>query len=201
MGGPFKLLLALGGKTVLQRALERAFVFCDPLVVVTGEDDKVLRSSLENFDFTGRSLSIIHNARWREGRVSSLVCGMEALRVKHGGFFMAHADMPFVDASVYLLLARTAASRAASGLEPAVLFPSRGGQRGHPVFIPDYAAHEILALRSGESLKALMETMRCIDVETACPGIFEDLDTPEDYRALCVSYGFLSQGEALKGQA
>ncbi len=201
MGRHSKLLLPLGERTVLIRALEAASVFCDPLVVVTGEDDKVLRINLDGFNTKGRSLSIIHNAHWKEGRVSSLICGMDALKGEYGGFFIAHADMPFVDASVYLRLSDAAAVRAASGLQPAVIFPSCDGRRGHPVFIPDYAAPGILALRSGESLKALMETLRCIDVETSCTGIFEDLDTPEDYRALSARYGFLSGSEALKGQA
>jgi len=200
MGGRSKLLLSLGEKTVLVRALEAASAFCDPLVVVTGEDDEALRTNLEGFNTKGRSLSITHNTRWREGRVSSLICGMDALKGEYGGFFIAHADMPFVDASVYLLLAGAARVRTASGLQAAVIFPSCDGRRGHPVFIPDSAAPGIQALRRGESLKALMETLRCIDVKTTCKGIFEDLDTPGDYMALSARYGFSPGSGALKGQ-
>ena len=136
MGGASKLLLPLGGETVAARAVRSALEYCDPLIVVTGKDESLLRKSLERSGFSDEQVIFVHNPRWAEGRVSSLWAGMQALKNDWEGFFLAHADMPFVDPGVYRALSEAAALRRAAFLSQALIFPALKGKPGHPVFFP-----------------------------------------------------------------
>jgi molybdenum cofactor cytidylyltransferase len=189
MGSFSKLLLPLGEGTIAARAVRAAIEFCDPVIVVTGKDGESLRESLEAQGFSGERFIFTPNPNWAEGRVGSLKAGIKALAKNSEGFFLAHADMPFVDPGVYRSLGDAAAARKAAGLPPALLFPSMGGVKGHPVFFPFTFAQELLEAGKGESLKKAVRGLEQACVETTCEGIFEDVDSPEDYKRLLDKYG------------
>lgn len=200
MKGGAKLLLPLGGETVLARAARAAIEHCDPLVVVTGKDGDLVRESLKRSGLFREKLIFAHNPRWMEGRVGSLRAGVAALGNNQEGFFLAHADMPFVDPGVYKALAEAAAARKTAQLPPALLFPSIKGKKGHPVFFPFSFLPFLLAVREAESLKETVSKLEQAWVETACDGILEDIDKPEDYERLLRKYG-LAEGPSPKGTA
>jgi molybdenum cofactor cytidylyltransferase len=194
MSGGSKLLLALGGETVAARAVRSALEYCDPLIVVTGKDESLLRKSLERSGFSDERLIFVHNPRWAGGRVSSLRAGMRALEKTREGFFLAHADMPFIDPDVYLALNQAAAARKAALLPPALIFPTINGKPGHPVFFPIAFAPILAAVRAAESLKEAVSGLAREYIETDCEGTVEDIDSPEDYDRLCRKYGLAGSG-------
>jgi len=188
MGSFSKLLLPLGGETVVARAVRAAIESCDPVIVVIGKEGESLREDLERKSFSGGKLIFAPNPKWAEGRVGSLKTGIKALGKTPEGFFLAHADMPFVDSGVYRSLGEAAAARRAAGLPPALLFPSIHGKRGHPVFFPFAFAPKLLESGESESLKTTVGALDQACVETTCEGILEDIDSPEDYEMLLAKY-------------
>jgi molybdenum cofactor cytidylyltransferase len=214
MGGSSKLLLPLGDETMLSKAAWAALEYCDPVIVVTGKDESLVQRGLEreilgqaipgqnldgedlwrNNPLRERRFVFVHNPFWAQGRLSSLRAGIKVLKNNPEGFFLAHADMPFVDPGVYRKLSETARARKAAGFAPAMIFPSMGGKKGHPVFFPLAFAPAIKAASEPESLKEAVSSLEQISVEIPCEGIFEDIDSPEDYERLCHKYGLAGGG-------
>jgi CTP:molybdopterin cytidylyltransferase MocA len=98
-------------------------------------------------------------------------------------FFVAHADMPFVESADYLALA-AARERAAAlpGAGEAVFFASCGGRPGHPVLIPGAWIPAVAALGPGEKLRPFFSGRLSVLVETGERAL-RDIDTPSDYEA------------------
>lgn len=98
-------------------------------------------------------------------------------------WLLAPADMPNLSPAV---VARLLASHRPS--EPAILVPTLGGQRGHPVLFPWSAAAEIHALPATKGINVLTQDSGVREVSCDRAGLemsaFEDVDTPEEYRRL-----------------
>lgn len=106
--GRQKLLLPLGGETVVRHIAGTILQVARPLVVVTGKAGAEISSALDGLS----DLIIVDNPRWQEGMVSSAQAGIGALlRVCPDcpGFFLHHADKPFVLPDVFAALAARAA--------------------------------------------------------------------------------------------
>ncbi len=65
-----------------------------------------------------------------------------------------------------------------------IIVPRHAGRRGHPLLLPWPLATEIPRLRPGVGINTLLadhsELIHFVEIED--PGLFEDLDTPDDYR-------------------
>jgi len=214
MKGGSKLLLPLGDGNILVKAAKAALEYCNPLIVVTGKDSLLVeeclkRAGLERADkghtsLTGgaatKRLVFVNNPRWTDGRIASIRAGIKALYSGAEGFFLSHADMPFIDPAVYRNLSEAVKARQSAGFPPSLVFPSMEGKKGHPVFFPSDFIPAILATRQAESLKTAVGCLRQVNVETTCEGIFEDIDSPQDYKRLCSKYGF-TDGDFSAGKA
>lgn len=64
----------------------------------------------------------------------------------------------------------------------AIVVPAAGGRRGHPIALPWDLALAVRALPSGVGIDALvrLHAGKVVEVATAGPAAFDDLDTPED---------------------
>jgi CTP:molybdopterin cytidylyltransferase MocA len=109
-----------------------------------------------------------------------MVCSIHAAlpAVRGEAFFIAHADMPFVDPESYRSLA---AAREARMIEAAFV-ASHLGRAGHPVLLPSAWIPGILALPPGDRLRPFLSDKPSVGVETG-PGALRDIDTPEEYLA------------------
>lgn len=67
---------------------------------------------------------------------------------------------------------------------PRIIVPANQGKRGHPVLFPWPAAEAVHQLAAHEGVNALLARYALRTIECDDPGIFHDLDTPEDYRRL-----------------
>jgi CTP:molybdopterin cytidylyltransferase MocA len=120
-------------------------------------------------------LLVVRNPRWESGMVASIQAALPA--VAGEAFFVAHADMPFVESDHYAALASARDHR--SGGE-AAFFASCAGEAGHPVLIPSAWIPELAAFPPGEKLRPFFGNRPSALVETG-PGALRDIDTPSDY--------------------
>ncbi|HWR12351.1 MAG TPA: nucleotidyltransferase family protein [Rectinemataceae bacterium] len=109
MGRP-KLLLPLDGELVVRRTARIALAHCRPLIVVTGFGRENIEAALSCLD----DIIFVFNPDWRAGMVTSVLAGIEALPADCPGFFLHHADMPFVDVEVFAVLSRAASRQIAA---------------------------------------------------------------------------------------
>ncbi len=198
--GRNKLLVRLDGETVVHRTVRNAHDVCSPLIVVTGSTPDLIRTALADFD----DIHFVHNPDWAQGMASSAVAGISALSgleefssSELPGFFLHHADMPFVLPAVYERLAGEALRLTLTQSHRAVL-PAFRGMHGHPVYFPRSFIPKIRKIPGGESLKSVLSAGEFILVETGRESVIDDCDTPEDFRRLAETYGYgLEIGEPL----
>jgi CTP:molybdopterin cytidylyltransferase MocA len=132
---------------------------------------------------------IVFNPAWEEGRVTSAAAGIGALPAGCAGFFLHHADMPFVDEAAFDALARAAGERGKAGGAPIALVASRGARPGHPVYFPASYIPAIRALGKGEKIRGVIEELGFLLVESGCDGVLDDMDSPGDFERLLMKYG------------
>ena len=183
--GSHKLLLPLAGEPMVRKTAKIILARCSPLIVVTGFGREGVEAALEGLG----GILFVHNAEWTGGMAKSAIAGISALPRGAPGFFLHHADKPFVSASTFDLLARVAAEREAGGAAPIALVAGRKGQVGHPVYFPLSYGAAIIALGGGEKLKSVLDQWGSLLIETDCDGVLEDIDEPEAYAALAAKYG------------
>jgi len=190
MGLP-KLLLTLDGEPVVRRTARIALAHCRPLIVVTGFVRENIEAALAGLD----DIVFVHNPDWKAARVTSVLAGIEALPAGCPGFFLHHADMPFVYETVFAALGRAAMRPGA----PVAHVAGRNGKAGHPVYFPASYIPAIQARRTGERLIDVLVALGSLIVETGCDGVLEDMDSPGEYAALAAKYG-LSPGDVAKAK-
>ncbi len=182
MGRP-KLLLPLGGRTVLEQVLaclksagvERTLVVVGPhvpelipLAEASGAD--VLALAEETPDMRA---TVEKGLTWLEDRY-------------HLGdaddWLLLPADHPTLDATIVRQVLAARATLPAGH----IIVPTYQGQRGHPTLIGWRHVPGIRALPSGEGLNAYLRRQTAVTVELAFDSaeVLFDLDTPEDYKRL-----------------
>ncbi len=97
-------------------------------------------------------------------------------------WLLAPADMPGLQSTTIDRL--LAAYLEAGEQQPVIWVPISAGRRGHPVLFPWPLAADITRLAAHEGIDVLVKrnTVRTIAIEDS--SVFEDLDTPADYRRL-----------------
>lgn len=179
MGRP-KLLLPLGGRTVLEHLLAAlSGGGGDDCVVVVGPEAAELAAVA-----AGAGANVLRLAEQTADMRATCLQGLEWLRRRHqpqdtDGFLLVPADHPTLAAEVVKALVDTA------GREPAlsIVVPAYQGRRGHPVWIRWRHVAEIGALAAGEGLNRLIRRLSgsTREIDWASAEILRDLDTPEDY--------------------
>ena len=186
MGRP-KLLLPLGGRTVLERvvmALRDGGV--DDVLVVAGPGGAALvdmataagAHSLQLADDTPDMRATVERGlAWIEERYRPAA---------EDGWLLQPADHPTVRGDV------VRAVLDAVHPEAAVVVPVHGGRRGHPVWMRWDGVAAIRALPAGAGLNAYVRAMagRTVELPWADAEILRDLDTPADYEQLLADDAF-----------
>jgi molybdenum cofactor cytidylyltransferase len=182
MGRP-KLLLPLGGRTVLEQVLaclktagiDRTLVVVGPHVpelipLARAYGAEVLALSEETPDMRS---TVERGLSWLEAHCQP---------ADSDDWLLLPADHPTLDAAlVHQLLAARADLPAGR-----ILVPTYQGRRGHPTLISWRHVRGIRAWPSGEGLNAYLRRQSEVTVELAVnsPEVLIDLDTPEDYERL-----------------
>ncbi len=175
--GQFKPLLPFGTQTVLEKVIA-AFTAASvaPVIVVGGHRFNQLREIIANT--TARA---VFNPDYRQGMFSSVKAGLKALPQKATAFFVHPVDMPLVTTDIIGTLMR------AHQVHPGnIIYPSHAGKRGRPPLIPMHLLPAILQAKDRGGLRAVLDMFseHIIEIPVDDPGIFEDMDYPDDYHRL-----------------
>lgn len=113
-----------------------------------------------------------------EGMGASLRHGVRMALPSPFGWIVALADMPDVLPSTIEALAEALADGAQAAA------PCMDGRRGNPVAFGPEQRDALLAMQGDEGARGLLLTQPVTLVEVADPGIFRDIDTRSDLRAV-----------------
>ena len=135
--GENKLLLTVGGRTVLDRLLDALTQAVDEVVVVTGNNPEPIRAIA-----TTRGVRVAHNPDHEKGMTTSFQAGLRAM----GG-----VDAVFLVLGDQLGLRPELVRRMVAAMKDVpgalIVSPIHGGQRGHPVLFRSSLIPEILTLK------------------------------------------------------
>ncbi|HTP52213.1 MAG TPA: nucleotidyltransferase family protein [Anaeromyxobacteraceae bacterium] len=174
--GENKMLLSLGGESVLRRAVRRAGAAgLAPVVVVLGHEADRARS-----DLGGLPCRPVVNPRHERGMNGSIGIGFAAVPPESAAAVMLLADMPLVTPSMI----EAVVDRYRSGTAPVVV--SLFGEVVAPPMLYDRSLFPELALLEGDGCgKRVYKRHRDEALTVAQPAsALWDLDRPEDYRRL-----------------
>lgn len=167
--GANKLLLRLGGRTVLEHILDRLAGY--ETVVVTGHNPEEIKEILGRYDVT-----IVHNPDHEKGMTTSFQAGLGAVDCD-AAFLVLGDTFGF---SETILKTMEDELKAHPGAQ--LVSPVHGGRRGHPVLVRSTLFDEFLALGPGETMRDVVdrheEGHRYVEGDA---WTVTDLDTPEDY--------------------
>lgn len=171
-----KLLEHVEGKPIVTRVADIARASgADPVIVVTGFEASRVTAAL-----AGLKVTIMHNAAFEAGLSSSLRAGLDALPYDSDGALILLGDMPGIEVSVLDALIAVFTG------PDAICVPVHQGQMGNPVLWGSSYFAEMMALTGDVGAKQLIarHLHRVIEVAVGSPGIFADVDTPDELARL-----------------
>jgi CTP:molybdopterin cytidylyltransferase MocA len=172
--GSCKQLLHLAGRTVLARCIEtlRAGGIAD-ISVVVGLQGEAVSAEANLFP-----VQVAVNEDPDGDMASSVLTGLRTLPPAASGVLVALCDYPLVTAQTI-----TSLVAAHSAAPEAILIPCHEGRRGHPTLFPAECLSE---LKPGLTLRDIVrrDSGRVRMIAVADPGIFMDMDRPEEYLAV-----------------
>lgn len=159
------------GRPLLAVVAERALTYCSRLLVVTG----FRAADVPRLLPPDPRIHLLHNDGFELGMFSSIQTALPQVTAET--FFVFLADMPAVPADV---VARLAGAEIATWIRPAYR-----GRPGHPVRIHRRLVPELLELdpRTG-AMRQVLHRYEGTILETDDPGVYVDLDRPEDFARL-----------------
>jgi molybdenum cofactor cytidylyltransferase len=170
--GRNKLLLELGGETLLRRIVRTAVAASlDPVLVVVGHEEERIREELRDLPCTP-----VRNPEYAQGMNTSLRAGIAAVPADAAGAVVVLGDMPFVTARMIRDLVaqwrESGAPLAISLYDGVVAPPTLYGRR---LFA------EIGALRGDGCGKQIVKQHRSDATELSWPAsALSDIDVPAD---------------------
>jgi molybdenum cofactor cytidylyltransferase len=186
LGQP-KQLLPLGGTTVLSWVVATAEQSpLDRVIVVLGGAGESVAESL-----CPRRAELVVNSAFATGCASSLRAGLDAAGACSAVALLL-GDMPGVSCDVL----SSVLSQWASGPPSWAAVTSYRGQLGHPFLFSAAAFATLRALHGDKAVWKLVDqapvtTIRRFPVDDELP---RDIDTWDDYRAVCASLGLTASG-------
>lgn len=171
--GSNKLLLKLGGKTVIEHILDRLSHY--PTIVVTGHRPDDITPIIQRYN-----AKIVYNPDYEKGMTTSFQAGLKALDPDVEAVFMVLSDT--FGFNEYLLdrLEEKMCSTVAL-----LVSPKYEGRRGHPVLVAYELFERFLAIGDDETMKDVV--LRYEDEHEYITGDIWttiDLDTPQDYERI-----------------
>ena len=173
MGTP-KMLLQFGGCTIIEKVLDntRNSSINDYIVVVGAFNREIISASGE------KESRFSYNDRYKSGMLTSVQCGIMAIRGKCDGAMIILGDQPMTGTGVINKVADCYRNN-----RNGIIIPVYKGKRGHPVVIDKKYWNTIDKLDPDKGLKSLMEIFQedILEADIDDQVILRDIDTPEDY--------------------
>lgn len=175
-----KQLLVYEGKTLIRRAAETALAsVCRPVVVVLGANAVAVGAELE------LPVIVTRNSEWETGMGSSIRAGLEAVLAADTGvdaIVVLLCDQPFVTAELIDTLIER---RRETG--KTIVATEYGEARGVPALFARELFAELRGLSGHEGARQIIRKHADYTVVVPFAGGAIDIDTRDDYIALCVA--------------
>jgi molybdenum cofactor cytidylyltransferase len=171
--GRNKLLLDLGGETLVRRAVRAAVeAGVDEVVVVLGHEEPRVRAEL-----AGLACTPLVNADHAEGAGTSVRTGVRHASASADAIVIVLADMPFVTAEmIAALVARYRAAR------PPLVASRYGDVQAPPTLYDRALFEELLQIPGERGAKQVVRRHEREAMVVAWPeGALRDIDVPADY--------------------
>ncbi len=186
MGRANKLLAEVAGQPMVRRVLDQVLASqAAAVAVVTGHDRARIEAATQDATGGGRC-RLVHNADFAAGLSTSLHRGLAALPEDIDGALVCLGDMPQVTAHVI--------DRLIAAFDPlegrAICLPTWAGKRGNPALLARRYFAEVQAISGDVGARALIgeypEAVAEVAMDDLPSGfsVLEDVDTPEELRAL-----------------
>lgn len=173
--GTLKPVLCLGEGTITDRVIATFLQNNVEVYLVVGHRKDEILAAIAH-----PNVCIVENPNYERGMFTSVQAGVSRLHTDHRWFFVMPVDIPLVRPATVARLMTEAGNHPGS-----VVYPTFGGQRGHPVLIPSRLAQPILRSEGDGGLKALLSADDdCLDVVVPDSNIVFDVDSPEDFQQL-----------------
>ncbi|MCW8955945.1 MAG: nucleotidyltransferase family protein [Gammaproteobacteria bacterium] len=177
MGPVNKLALLVDGVPLLQRMLQTLLqAQLSEVIVVLGHEQDRVRKLLDDMP-----VRTVFNERFRQGQMTSVVCGMQALQQSCEGVMVCLCDQALLEvADINRLVAHFLASPVP------VLVPTYRGQRGNPIILAAQHCADILKAEANLGCKHFIENnpQLVTTLEFDNDHVVFDLDTFDDYAQL-----------------
>lgn len=184
MGQP-KLLLPLGGATIISLILRTLSIpEIAGTVVVVRKDDEPLQAAARD-----EGALVVQPAEDPPDMRTSVTHALRAIQDRwhpdpQDGWMLSPADHPALDHELIRSLSRQWQKTSES-----ILVPVIQGRRGHPTVFAWNLADEIARIPEGQGLNWLLGRHPVQELAVTCAGIFDDLDTPNDYARFLSRWG------------
>ncbi len=175
--GEFKPLLPVGGVPALRRSVETLRAAGAETAVVTGHRREELRPLMEAL-----GAKELYNPDYARGMFTSVLTGLRHFAALGAeGVLLLPCDCAAVPAEAVRQLIACAGDKGEYAL------PTFEGKNGHPLWIPARYFDEVLGFSGPGGLKGarLLHEDTLLRLPMPWRGTVLDMDTPEDYDALC----------------
>jgi len=197
-------LARFGARTALEIAIancraardaRRRRLLAPPVVVLGWRAADVLRALLRPGSAASRDVRIVVNRRWRAGQMNSLRAALRHI-LPGTAVLLYPVDYALITPRILTALAQALAreqrreSRAKrSGRRSAcIMVPTHRGRTGHPVLFSAALRPELLAASTARDVVE-RDPARIIRVPVPKPAIWQDFDTPAEYRRCLRAFG------------
>lgn len=174
--GELKALLPWQGTTLFQYQVTQLLLApLSEVMVVLGHQAQELRSFLPRRQ---PRLRTVFNRRYRRGKSSSIIAGIEALGAGWESVLILGVDQPRPAWLLEQLLQRHAEAGAMLSM------PAQGGRRGHPPVFSAALRSELLSItEANQGLREVVQrhVPEIVHVEFDTPLVLVNLNTREDY--------------------
>ncbi|MDR3623305.1 MAG: NTP transferase domain-containing protein [Paludisphaera borealis] len=183
MGSP-KLLLEFEGRPLIARVVSALLAGgARPVIVVTPPPDAPEGPPLAEASSRAGAVVVAPESRPAEMRdsIELAVAELERSAEPPQAVVLAPADSPMLDGSIVARVLACWRER-----PEAIVIPTAGGRRGHPIVVPWRLARTIADLPSDVGVNALVANHAAdvVEIEVGDESVVTDLDTPDDLRRL-----------------
>jgi molybdenum cofactor cytidylyltransferase len=178
-----KLLLPFDGKPMFMATYSSLLnSIADEVIVVTGWNSHEIINLL---DRSNPKLKVVFNPGFKNGMTSSVQTGIHNCATDSDAFMICLADMPFLTTADYNFIINAHQNNKVSD---SILVPMLNNRQGNPVVFSSFYKNIILNHKSSEGCKSLLGEYRdqCFNIYLSNKDAFNDIDTLEMYRNLCL---------------
>lgn len=164
--GRNKLLLDIGGRSIIESCILSMYDACSKIIVIGGHRIEDIEPLVTRYS----KVELIFNPDYENGMFSSVKKGLS--NVSKEQFFITPGDYPVVNKNTYKQMLE---------LDENIVIPVFNGKNGHPLLMKSSFINEILSDNTLESLRDFIKSLPSYRLQVKDRGILLDVDSMDDY--------------------